>query len=205
MSKPLKSQAIPSTDCAHHSQQEYPNTMHLNSQLLDKSAITYQPPQADIKAPRSPIQSLSEQIDLSLLDNFEAVENQYKKQGVCFQNAIAIHPSNPAFPPLRDNTIILGGPKSGTIDINFTPPIYAVTGHVTSSGITVMVAFDDQGQIVGTDDTLGRNLADENSGYPPHACLSIQTLDKQPIHHIRLRCGGGQLSLSDFGFSRIKR
>ena len=151
-----------------------------------------------------PVKSLSAQLDLSQLDNFEVVEHQYQNQGIQFQNAIALYPSNPAFPPRNGGAVILGGPKSGTIDLTFSPPVQMVEGYVTSSGVTVMTAFDDQGNVIDTDETSGRNLADTNSPHLPHACLSIQTSGEQSICHIRLRCGGGQISLSGLRFSRVK-
>lgn len=147
--------------------------------------------------------ALKEKIDFSQLGNFEVVGPQYEQQGIQFQNAIALHPSNPAFPSCNGNAIILGGPKSGTLDIWFSPPVHTVESSVTSSGVTVMTAFDDNGQIIATDETLGRNLDDEHSDHAPHVRLSVHLANRQEVHHVRLRCGGGHVSLSELGFSRI--
>lgn len=147
---------------------------------------------------------IQETLDLSGLQNFEIVMNQYRDQGIEFSNAIALQPSNPAFPSRTGPNILLAGPKSGTMDLIFLKPISALVGYVTSASVTVMTAFDCDGQILGKAETLGRNLADEDSTYPPNVELSVAT--KTPvIHRVRLRCGGGTLALSDLGFSGIKR
>ena len=213
MSTPLNSQSPFLSAQAHRSNPEQHRALHpvvspdstetvafAGRRVFEEISQTSEPKFQDYD---DPLENLSEQIDLSQLDNFEIVEDQYLSQGVQFQNAIALHPSNPAFPAQNSNAIILGGPKSGTIDIVFSPPVHAVESQVTSSGITMMTAFDEKEQVIHSDETLGRNLADEQSLYPPHACLLVQH-SSQAIHRVRLRCGGGQISLSNLRFSRIR-
>lgn len=140
-----------------------------------------------------------ESLDLSGLQNFEVVGNQYREKGIQFSNVIALQPSNPAFPSRTSPTILLAGPKGGMMDLTFLTPTCAVIGYVTSASVTVMTAFDGEGNILGKAETLGRNLADEDSSYPPNTELAVMT--KTPmIHRIRLRCGGGTLTLSDLRF-----
>ena len=122
-----------------------------------------------------------EQLDLSKLDNFEAVNDQYHEQGIQFKNAIALHPSNPAFPPRNGKSIVLGGPKSGTIDFIFSSPVHIVEGYVTSSATTSMTAFDYNDRVLSRDETSGRNLADPLSPYPPNPNLQPAPWPGKPI------------------------
>ena len=146
-----------------------------------------------------------EHLDLSKLENFEVVNHQYHQQGIQFKNAIALHPSNPAFPTRTSQSIVIGGPKTGTIDLIFSPPVHTADAYVTSSAVTTMVAFDHQDNVLSKDETLGRNLADKRSNYSANLCLSVQATANRLIHRIRLRCGGGQLALADLSFSRTLR
>lgn len=231
MSTPLKSQAILPSDISVHSKQGQRRTIRpverfrstkvtafaesMTMPIVPKRsnaypnqpapmvALSYPSKATEHKSHVCSVEALPEQIDLSQLGNFEIVQNQYEKQGIQFQNAIALHPSNPAFPPYNSNAIILGGPKSGILDIVFSHPVHTVEASVTSSGVTIMTVFNDKGDVMGTDETLGRNLADEHSPYPPHARLAVAAPGNQNIHHIRLRCGGGQLSLSNLSFRRM--
>ena len=176
------------TDWPSHSQYTHSTSIHNASQVSAKA--------------QAPELRDSEALDLSRLDNFEVVNERYREQGVQFKNAIALHPSNPAFPPQSSQTIVLGGPKSGMIDLIFSPPVKAVQGCITSSSITTMTAFGYNEQVLSKDESLGRNLNDDQSHHPPNIQLTVQAPETEAIHRVRLRCGGGQLALADLRFSR---
>ena len=143
-----------------------------------------------------------ESICLQRLQNFEMVTEQYRHQGVVFKNAVAIQPSNPAFPARTGQSILLGAPTGGVIELLFIEPVRHIVGYVTSSRLTMMTAFGLNDDIVGQAETLGGNLAGDKSAVaPPHACLALQA-DHDQIHRVLFRCSGGQVALTELSFSR---
>jgi len=136
-------------------------------------------------------------LDLQHLECFEIVDQQYEQMGVTFTNAIALNPSNPAFPATQGQTVLLGAPKSGWLEATFTQPVQFVGSLVTSSRRTVLMGFDDENQLVAKAETPGPNLAGSNSPTPPNAELNLVA---QNIRRITFSSLGGQLALGEFSF-----
>lgn len=134
-------------------------------------------------------------LDFEGLDCFEAVEAQFADLGVTFSNAIALHPSNPAYPPLAGKTaVLMGAPKSGWLEACFRRPVRFVSGSVTSSRHIVMAAFDANDQPLGQ--TAGSaNLAGSNT--LPNMEISLNAAN---IHRVTFRAFNGQLTLGEFRF-----
>ena len=151
-------------------------------------------------------------IALGTLKNFEIVTDQYQRDGILFENAIAIHPSNPAFPTRPAQILLVGGPKAGVIDILFREPVYEVEGYVTSSTATVLPSFGAHGEVISRSETLGNNLSGRKHthhsantrlaiGETPMAAMNCREVSipwPQPsIHRVQFRSPGGQFTITD--------
>lgn len=137
-------------------------------------------------------------LNLEDLQCFEAVNSQFQDWGVVFTNAIAVHPSNPAYPSRGGKTVLMGAPKSGWLEATFARPVQFVSSFVTSSRRTVLSAFDVNNQEIAQTSSPGANLAGSDSKTPPNLQLSIKGNN---IHRITLHVFDGNLTVSDFSFS----
>lgn len=137
-------------------------------------------------------------LDLEDLKCFEVVERQFEKWGVIFSNAIAIQPSNPAFPPRSGNIVLLGSPKNGFLEATFLQPVQYVSGYVTSSRRAVLAAYSIDGQPIAHDELPEANLANSNSSIPPNAQLCVTAPN---IHRVTFFTFDGHITLDDFTFS----
>ena len=138
------------------------------------------------------------QLDWEDLPCFEVVSHQFQQWGVIFTNAIALHPSNPAFPCRSGATVIMGVPKSGWIEARFLRPVCFVGGFVTCSRRTVLSAYDLKDSLLAQAEISGPNLAGSGSTIAPNAPLHLQAPN---IHRITFSCFDGQFTLDDFRFS----
>lgn len=138
------------------------------------------------------------QIDLEELECFQAVDSQFEELGITFSNAIALQPSNPAFPPHAGNTVLMGAPKPGFLEAIFHQPVRFVRGFVTSSRPATLAAYDREGNLLTSTELPTGNLAGSSSEIAPNAQLSISAAD---IHRITFYAFNGQLTLDGFGFS----
>jgi len=137
-------------------------------------------------------------LNLEDLKCFEVVERQFHHYGITFKNAIALQPSNPAYPPRTGTTVIMGAPKSGWLEATFSQPICIFCCYVTSSQRTILSAYDHQDQLLAHQSITGPNLAGSDSPVPPNAQLRLE----QPnISRITFYAFDGQLTLADLSFS----
>lgn len=137
-------------------------------------------------------------LNLADLKYFEVVERQFEPWGVIFANAIALHPSNPAFPTRSGSIVLLGAPRNGSIEAKFSQPVQFVRGCVTSSRRTVLTAYDSNGREIARDRLLAPNLAGSNSPVPPNSELKVSA---EEITQVKFYAFDGQLTLDDFSFS----
>lgn len=137
-------------------------------------------------------------LDLETLNCFEVVERQFETQGVIFSNAIALAPSNPAFPSKSGRIVIMGAPKSGAIEVTFLQPVHLVNSFITSSRRTVLSAYNEQGEQIAEVETLGPNLAGSPSLIPPNAELIVNVPN---IHRVTFYAFDGHLTLAGFSFA----
>ncbi len=142
--------------------------------------------------------SVCMRLDLEDLKCFEVVERQFEKWGVIFSNAIAIQPSNPAFPPRSGNIVLLGSPKNGFLEATFLQPVHYISGYVTSSRRAVLAAYASDGQPIAHAELPEANLADSDSPIPPNAQLCLQAPN---IHRVTFFTFDGHITLDDFTFS----
>lgn len=137
-------------------------------------------------------------LDLEDLRCFEKVEHQYQDLGVTFSNAIAISPSNPAFPSYSGSIVLFGSPRDGWLEAKFEFPVQFVSGFVTGSRRTVLIAFDANGKPIAQTEVPDTNLANSNTEVPPNLQLSLKASN---ICRVTFQAVNGQLTLDDFCFS----
>lgn len=137
-------------------------------------------------------------LNLEDLKCFEVVERQYQEWGAIFRNAIALQPSNPAFPPRSGTTLLLAAPKNGFLEIAFQQPVSFFQAHVTSSQRTILTAYDRNEKLLGRAELASSNLAGSNSPIPPNAELSVSAPN---ISRISFYAFDGQLTVDDITFT----
>lgn len=137
-------------------------------------------------------------LDMQDLQQFEILEHQYEKWGVSFQNAIALQPSNPAFPTRAGKMVVMGAPRAGWIEAKFHSPVSCVNSFVTSSRRLVLSAFDACDRPVAHVEMEEPNLGGSDSQIPPNTKLSLTAAN---IHRITLSCLDGHITLDELSFS----
>lgn len=131
------------------------------------------------------------------LSCFEVVERQFETWGVVFKNAIAIKPSNPAFPPKSGQTVLMGSPRAGVLEASFNRPAQFVSAFLTSSRRTAMTAFDENDTPIAETEIPAANLADSGSSCEPNIQLNLKASN---ICRVCVRSCGGQFTVDDFAF-----
>lgn len=137
-------------------------------------------------------------LDLEDLACFEVVDQQFQRQGVTFTNAIALHPSNPAFPARSGQTLLMGAPHPGLIEARFHHPIDFISAFVTASRPIVLSAYDSQDGLIGEATLKEANLAVSDTTLTPNLelCLCIPN-----IRRVVFSAVGGHITIDDFSFS----
>lgn len=136
-------------------------------------------------------------LDWEDLPRFTIVDRQFEAWGVVFANAVAVSPSNPAYPPYSGTMAIMGAPKGGWLEAKFVRPVRFVGSFVTSSRRTVLSAFDSQNRLLASVETPAANLANDGAECAPNVWLSLQNLD---IHRVTFHAFDGQFILDDLCF-----
>ncbi len=136
-------------------------------------------------------------LNLEDLKCFEVVERQYEQWGVIFDNCLAIHPSNPAFPARSGVVVLMGAPKNGLLEATFLRPVHFVSAYVTSSQRLVFSAYDRDRQLLDQTVLPGANLANSDSAISPNTLLSLSANE---IHYVTFCAFDGQFTVDDFGF-----
>jgi hypothetical protein len=135
-------------------------------------------------------------LDWEDLQCFEVVNRQFHSWGVEFANAIALRPSNSAYPAYSGGMVIMGAPKDGWLEATFLRPVRFVSGFVTSSRRTVLTAFDSNNAVLAQIESPGANLATD-SEHTPNLRLSLNVPN---IHRVTFHTFNGHLTLDDFCF-----
>ncbi|NET61755.1 MAG: hypothetical protein F6K47_38230, partial [Symploca sp. SIO2E6] len=136
-------------------------------------------------------------LQLEDLKCFEIVDHQFRPYGITLKNAIALQPSNPAYPAPSGTKIIMAGPKNGWIEAKFSHPISALYCYITSSHPTIVSAYDQQNTILVTASTGGSNLATSDSKIPPNIPMKIEAAN---IYRVHFYAYDGQLTIADLCF-----
>ncbi|MCC5898807.1 MAG: hypothetical protein JJU32_12955 [Phormidium sp. BM_Day4_Bin.17] len=136
-------------------------------------------------------------LDFEGLTRFEVVRDQYKRWGVQFDNAIAVSPSNPAYPAHSGEIVLMGAPKSGFLELTFDRPVQFVAGYVTSSRFTAMSAYNNRGQTITRAELTAANLANSNSSVQPNQQLIVRSPD---IQRVTFYAFDGELVVDDISF-----
>ncbi len=136
-------------------------------------------------------------LNLEDLKCFEVVDRQYEQYGVIFNNGIAIHPSNPAFPAHSGLVVLMAAPKSGFLEATFLRPVNFVSTFVTSSQRLVLSAYNNEHQLLDQAVLPEPNLANSDSTLPSNILLSISASN---IHRVTFCAFDGQFIIDDFSF-----
>ena len=136
-------------------------------------------------------------LNLEDLKCFEVVDRQFNHYGITLENAIAIQPSNPAYPPRTGTNVLMGAPKTGWMEIAFAQPIRQFCCYVTSSQRMLLSAYDHE-KLLTRRSLPKSNLAGSGSPILPNAPLRIEVAN---ISRITFYAFDGQLTLSDLSFS----
>ncbi len=136
-------------------------------------------------------------LNLEDLKCFEVVEHQFRHYGVSFKNAIALQPSNPAYPPHSGTTVLMGAPKSGWIEVIFSEPICRFCCYVTTSQRMILSAYDHHDKLLLRQSMTEPNLAGSDSEIPPNAPIRIE---EPNISRITFYAFDGQLTIDGLSF-----
>ncbi|MDY6782010.1 MAG: hypothetical protein SW833_05565 [Cyanobacteriota bacterium] len=141
--------------------------------------------------------SVCDRLDLETLKPFEVVEDQFQRQGILFRNAIALQPSNSAYPPRSGRILLMGAPCNGWMEIIFKEPTRFFNCHVTSSRRLVLSAYDCNNRLLTSDELPQANLATFDSPLPPNVPLAVIASE---IARITLYAFDGQFAIDDISF-----
>lgn len=102
--------------------------------------------QLDVPYPSPPPIDLAQEIQLCFeeLSAFELVLNQYQQVGVCFEGAIALHPSNPAFAVSSSSLVMMPVAGWSLIRGLFRHPQRKIRAIVTGARQIRITAYDQQ-------------------------------------------------------------
>jgi hypothetical protein len=138
-------------------------------------------------------------LDMESLACFERVTRQFEAWGAVFTNAIAINPSNPAFPVRTGKTVLTGAPHSSWLGIQFHDPVTYVGGFVTSSRPITLSAYNAADQLVAKVELPSSNLLlNPESRYLPNLLLSVQG---HLITRVVFHAFNGQFTLDELVYS----
>lgn len=143
-------------------------------------------------------QSSRIRLDLEDLRCFEVVEQQFKHWGIAFRNAIALQPSNPAYQTRSGSTLLMGAPRNGWLEVNFSQTVKTFCCYVTSSRRMLLSVYDNQDELLVRHSLDEPNLAGFGSEIPPNAQLSVE---ESNISRITFYAFDGQLTITDLSFS----
>ncbi|MEC4806642.1 MAG: hypothetical protein SAJ12_20235 [Jaaginema sp. PMC 1079.18] len=138
-------------------------------------------------------------LNLESLRPFETIDSQFRPWGITLSNAIALDPSNNAFPPRSGRIVLMGAPKNGWLEIIFHRPARFCNLYITSSQRAILCAYGREGQVLDQDELRQSNLAQENASTTPNACLQVYGPE---ITRVTLYAFDGQMTIDDpsYGF-----
>ena len=137
-------------------------------------------------------------LDLEDLDGFTVLTDQFAESGVLFENAIAITPSNPAFPVRSGKRVLIGAPSAGWLSATFNQPVAWVGAYITGSKSVLISAFDATDRLLAQAELPSANMANGRNNLPPNHPMLLQA---DGIASVRVDCAGGQFTLDDFSYS----
>lgn len=143
-----------------------------------------------------PIQS-PQRIRLALeqLQCFELVERQFSSWGITFVNAIVLQPSNPAFGVQPNQTVLMGAPRSGWLEVHFQHPVRRVEALVTSSRRTILSAYNGQAEEIDRTEMTAKQSSRSLGIILPSEKLSVEA---ENIHKVTFYTFDGQLIVDRF-------
>ncbi len=96
----------------------------------------------------TPVPSESVQISFEALSAFDRVTTQFESLGVRFHNAIALKPSNPAFPQDTDACVLLPTQNNSSLALDFVQPMTWIEVSVSSVQAVRLRGFDASDEVL---------------------------------------------------------
>lgn len=101
------------------------------------------------------------ELDFEDLSAFEQVRDQYSNLGIRFAGAIALQPSNPAFPPHSGSVVLMPMSHGLTLSVYLSRCIQTIGAFVTGTRQVRLTAFDCHGKAIAQSDTGARQYVHE--------------------------------------------
>ena len=141
-------------------------------------------------------------LDFQDLTAFERVTEQYRHLGVYFSGAIALEPSNPAFPPKSTAFVLMPLGHEMIITVTFDTLARRIGAWVCGAGSVVLTAFDSDGKILKQASTTASpwfTLSHQERGAWPQQQLE---LNQRGIAKVMFH-SSSPFILNDFFFSQV--
>ncbi|HEY9646878.1 MAG TPA: hypothetical protein V6C88_10930 [Chroococcidiopsis sp.] len=111
-------------------------------------------------------------LDLQRLTAFETVEGQYKSEGVWFEGAIALYPSNSAFSPRPGALSLLPIAGRSNMVAHFAQPRQQVNASLTGARQVTVTAYDHANRVLAKHSAGNRNYVSsqpaQTTAFPQH-------------------------------------
>jgi len=127
-----------------------------------------------------PLQLGRVELDFEDLSAFEQVRDQYSGLGIKFAGAIALQPSNPAFPPRSGAMVLMPMTNGLCLDVYLYRTTQTVGAFVTGTKQVRLTAFDADGKVIAQSNTGARQYVQEQR----------QTVDPLPQRKLELTAVG---------------
>ena len=119
-------------------------------------------------------------LEFDELGSFEPVQEQFWDQGVRFEGAIALQPSNPAFQASTNTPSVMPMTGRSNITVHFRQPRQTVGAVITAPRQITVTAFD-------RDDNL---LGQQRAGSPKYLQQKAEQTETFPRHCLELLAEG---------------
>ncbi len=129
---------------------------------------------------------------------FVDVADCFADLGVRFSNAIALVPSNPAYPAGSSARVIVSAPQNGALELRFDRPAAYLTAWITSSRAMTVSAKNADGEIVARAGLACGNLHGSDSPLPANHPTTVMAPE---IHSVTFSAFDGQIAVRDLAFA----
>jgi hypothetical protein len=119
-------------------------------------------------------------LEFNQLGTFEPVQEQFWEQGVRFEGAIALQPSNPAFQADNNSPSVMPITGRSNITVHFRQPRQTVGAVVTAPRQITVTAFDQNDNLLGQ----------QRAGSPKYLQQKAGQAEIFPRHHLELLAQG---------------
>lgn len=149
---------------------------HASPDPLPPSPIAFEIALAEVP----PAETELVHLEFNELGTFEPVQEQFWEQGVRFEGAIALQPSNPAFQADTHSPGMMPMTGRSNITVHFRQPRQTVGAVVTAPRQITVTAFDQNDNLLGQ----------QRAGSPKYLQQKAEQTEVFPRHHLELLAKG---------------